>query len=288
MASARILIVEDDLSVAHCIATVLEKSGYVVPSIIQSAQEAVQAATETGPDLVLMDIMINGVADGIDAATQIGTRLDIPVVYLTGLADAQTLERARDSDAFGYVLKPFTPGELRAAIEVALHTHEMSKKLKASEALYRAVVEDQTEFICRFQSDGTLTFVNQACCRYFGKTREELIGRSFLSLIPEDYQRRVVRSIASLSAENPVVTYKRQILGPDGEIRWLRWTNRAIFDELGGLVEFQGVGRDITDRVCAEETLRESEETARALLNAPADLAMLMGTCEPTTDRGID
>jgi PAS domain S-box-containing protein len=227
---------------------------------------------------VLMDIMIDGVADGIEAATQIGTRLGIPVVYLTGLTDARTLERARDSDAFGDVPKPFAPSELGAAIEVALHTHEMSKKLKVSEALYRAVVEDQTEFICRFQSDGTLTFVNQAYCHYFGRTPEELIGRSFLPLIPEDDQRRVMQSIASLSAENPVVTHEHRVLGPDGEIRWQRWTDRAIFDELGGLVEFQAVGRDITDRVRAEETLRESEETARALLNAPADLAMLMDT----------
>jgi len=181
-------------------------------------------------------------------------------------------------DASGYVLKPFTPGDLEAAIEVALYTHQMSKKLKSSEALYRAVVEDRTESICRFQSDGTLTFVNQAYCRYFGRTQEELIGRSFLPLILEDDQQRVMQSIASLSAENPVITHQHRVLGPDGEIRWQQWTNRAIFDELGGLAEFQAVGRDITDRVRAEETLRESEATARALLNAPTDVAMLTDT----------
>ncbi|MGA9349636.1 MAG: sensor domain-containing diguanylate cyclase [Anaerolineae bacterium] len=127
--------------------------------------------------------------------------------------------------------------------------------LRESEARYRAIVEDQTELICRFLPDGTLTFANEAYCHYFGKKREELIGSSFMPLILEGDQAFVEEQFTSLSLENPVVTYEHRVILPDGQIRWQQWTNRAIFDERGRFIEFQSVGRDITEWVRAEEQL---------------------------------
>ena len=127
--------------------------------------------------------------------------------------------------------------------------------LRESEGRYRAIVEDQTELICRFLPDGTLTFVNEAYCRYFGKKRGELIGHSFMPLIPEEDQEFVADQFASLSPENPVVTYEHRVILPDGQIRWQQWADRAIFDQQGRFIEFQSVGRDITEQVQAEEQL---------------------------------
>ncbi|MBL7065591.1 MAG: PAS domain S-box protein [Anaerolineae bacterium] len=140
--------------------------------------------------------------------------------------------------------------------------------LRESEARYRAVVEDQTELVCRFRPDGTLTFVNAAYCRYFGKEREELIGHSCMPLIPEEDRESVRKQFASLSQENPVVTYEHRVVTPDREIRWQQWTDRAIFDEQYRLTEFQSVGRDITERKRAEEALRRSEKQASAAIEA--------------------
>jgi diguanylate cyclase (GGDEF)-like protein/PAS domain S-box-containing protein len=143
-----------------------------------------------------------------------------------------------------------------AQLEAADAERQLAEEaLRESEARYRAIVEDQTELICRFLPDGTLTFVNEAYCHYFGKKHEELIGSSFMPLILERDQAFIEEQLTSLSLENPVVTYEHRIMLPDGEIRWQQWTNRAIFDERGRFIEFQSVGRDITEWVRAEEQL---------------------------------
>lgn len=129
--------------------------------------------------------------------------------------------------------------------------------LRESEERYRKIVEDQTELICRFLPDGTITFVNDAYCRYFGKKREELVGHSFLPLVHEADQPLVKSKFESLSPDRTSVTYEHRVILPGGVIRWQQWTDRAIFDKSGAVIEYQSVGRDITDRKEAENTLAE-------------------------------
>ena len=131
--------------------------------------------------------------------------------------------------------------------------------LLESEERYRSVVEDQTEFICRFTPDGTLTFVNDAYCRYFGLDKNECIGQHHSVVIPPDDARKMNEHIKALSPENPVTELRHRIVMPDGQIRWQRWSDRAIFDKDGHVVEYQSVGRDITDIVQAEKSLKENE-----------------------------
>ncbi len=132
--------------------------------------------------------------------------------------------------------------------------------LRESGKKYRAVVEDQTEFICRFTPDGMLTFVNDAYCRYFGLNRDECIGKEHTVLLPPDAASLMKKHIRSLTLENPVATIRHRIITPSGEVRWQRWSDRAIFDKNGHAVEYQSVGRDITDVIKAEDALRGSEE----------------------------
>jgi len=157
--------------------------------------------------------------------------------------------------------------------------------LQLSERRYRAVVEDQTELICRFLPDGTLTFVNEAYCKYFAKKREELIGLSFMPFIPEEDQKRIKEILSSLNRENPVMTYEHRVIAHNGEIRWQQWTDRAIFDEQGNFIEYQSVGRDITSYKQAEEALRMSEERFAKAFNSNPHL---MGITTIEDGRYID
>jgi PAS domain S-box-containing protein len=136
----------------------------------------------------------------------------------------------------------------------------VEEKLKRNEARLRAVVEDQTEFICRFTPDGRLTFVNEAYCRYFGLERTQCLSQSHHVVLPPEDARLMKKHLASLTRENPVAAIDHRIIMPSGEIRWQRWNDRAIFGEDGRVIEYQSVGRDITDRKTVEIALYESEE----------------------------
>ena len=153
---------------------------------------------------------------------------------------------------------------------------QAEKALQKSETRYRTIVEAQTELICRSLPDGTLTFVNGAYCRYFGKTLQELVGKKFMPLIPEEDHEKVETYFKALSRENPVATHEHRVIAPGDEIRWQQWNNRAVFDGHGEIVEYQAVGRDITDYKRAGEALRESEARLRtAIESLPFDFFII-------------
>ncbi|MCD6162938.1 MAG: response regulator [candidate division Zixibacteria bacterium] len=139
---AQILVVEDESIVAKNIQNRLESMGYTVPAIASTGKEAMQIALETMPDLLLMDINLKGEIDGIETARRINDQLDIPVVYLTAYADENTISRAKNTEPFGYLTKPFDARELRATIEMAIYKHMMVRELKSREHLLTCLLEN--------------------------------------------------------------------------------------------------------------------------------------------------
>jgi PAS domain S-box-containing protein len=145
-------------------------------------------------------------------------------------------------------------------------SHDISRRVEAeqalreSEARYRAIVEDyQTELICRFQPNGTLTFVNEVYCRYFGKARDDLLGMNFLYFIPEEERPKLVQHLVSFGPHKAVATLEHRVDLSSQELRWLQRTDRAIFDEHGHLFEFQSMARDITDRKRMEAQIQAAQ-----------------------------
>ena len=139
---ARILVVEDERIVGEDIKVRLQKLGYSVPSIVRSGEEAVEKTKTMRPDLVLMDIVLDGKMDGIEAAKQIKSLYSIPIVYVTAYADSNTLERAKITEPFGYLVKPFEDRDLHITIDISLHKHKMEKKLRETEERLRRTLED--------------------------------------------------------------------------------------------------------------------------------------------------
>jgi len=128
MAEGRILIVEDEHIVARGIKRMLKSLGYTVTGVASSGEDAISKAESTFPDIVLMDIMLKGDMDGVEATREIKARFDIPVVYLTAYSDNNILERAKITEPFGYIIKPFDEKDLYSSIEVALHRQRKEKE----------------------------------------------------------------------------------------------------------------------------------------------------------------
>jgi len=145
---------------------------------------------------------------------------------------------------------------LTCDINLMLDKLENSETKMRNEAeKFRAVIEDQTEFICRFDQNGALTFVNDAYYRFFRHNRRDLIGRNFLSFVPKGDTGYINELLSCIKPDNPVVSYENRVILPDGEELWQHWTCRAIHNDQGELIEYQAVGRDISDRKQAENEL---------------------------------
>jgi AmiR/NasT family two-component response regulator len=125
---AKILIAEDEILIARELEARLKGLGYAVVRIALSGSEAIQATSEIQPDLVLMNIVLQGTMDGITAAEEIRARFDVPTVYVLAYADEGMLRHTTVTEPYGYILKPFTEGEVHAAVEMALHKHKMERK----------------------------------------------------------------------------------------------------------------------------------------------------------------
>jgi PAS domain S-box-containing protein len=144
--------------------------------------------------------------------------------------------------------------------------------LRQREAHYRRLLEEQSDPICCFRPDFTITFVNQAYCALFGKPSTEILGQSMLALVPQEHHASVIAHLATLTPTNPVVTAENPIRSADGALRWFQWTDRLIVDEAGQIIEYQGVGRDITVRHQNETAEREQRRVAEALRDSVAAL----------------
>lgn len=235
---------------------------------------------------LVVPILLGGQPQGSDGqpATANGERISSPcsVPFLWGLLIAHQCSHPRYWQPSELELLDQLAGQVAIAIQQATALHQAQTALadlqaaqatlKKSESLYRGIVEDQTELINRFLPDTTLTFVNQAYCRYFGYSPEELLGIPFLSRVPEAEHRFIIQQFTSLSQENPQITYEHRIVLSNREVRWHQWTNRAVFNEQGDIVEYQAVGQDITERKQAEEKLTQQQEFLQTVIDTAPNL----------------
>ena len=212
-------------------------------------------------DLVLLDLSLPD-SEGYDTFHNLRQAAPaVPVIVLTGFEDDKMAERAVRHGAQDFLAKAdMSPSLLVRSIRYALERWKAASRLEESERRYRAVVEDQTEIVCRYLPNGELTFVNDAFCRFFGGQAEALLGRKFFTVAVEKNRVEFATQLSSLGRHGPIRTREQRFTGSSDEPRWLQWTDRALFDGVGHLVEFQSVGRDTTDQKLLEGQLRQSQK----------------------------
>ena len=180
----KILLVEDEPTIAAHLSDSLIEIGYEVPALASAAEEAFLAASATRPDVVLMDINLKGQSDGIEAATKIYSELRIPVVFLTAHDDMLTLHRAQEADPFGYMTKPVVRVDLANSIETALRRHRKQHAQQVREAWLEAQLKSVSGGLIAANHDGIVWFINPEGERLLGVSAQDIVGTSFGSAVP--------------------------------------------------------------------------------------------------------
>jgi two-component system cell cycle sensor histidine kinase/response regulator CckA len=273
MTPARILIVEDERVVARDIESRLTRMGYAVAGVTRFGEEAIRLAEERRPDLVLMDIRLKGAMDGVAAAQEIRSRFQLPVVYLTAYADDDTLGRARVTEPFGYILKPFQERELQTAIEMALYKHRAERELQESRHRYAVTLNSIGDAVIATDRQGCVTFLNPVAEELTGWRLAEAAGRPLAQVFRitneetrgpvEDPVARVLRQGAVVGLANHTVLIRR-----DGKEVPIDDCGAPIRDDGGTVTGAVLVFHDITERRKAEEERARSQRRYETLVNS--------------------
>ena len=255
----RILICEGETTLAQEIARCVETCGYSIAGVASTGEQAVQHAEESKPELILMDMKLEGAIDGIGAVERIRARMDVPVVYLISHGGGDFIERAKMTEPYGYLAKPVGMIELRSTVETALHKHDTDKRMRASEVLHRLLLEQVGNGIGYWDLDGMLLFVNRVGAAQFNGVPADLVGKSLFDLFEKNEAQEYLLRIRRVAESKSAAEYEDLVSLPAGD-RWLVSNYTPVMDASGVLTGVQIVSLDITEHRNAEEALRESEE----------------------------
>jgi len=263
VASARILVVEDEGIVAEEIRSRLKKLRYEA-AVASSGEEAIKKAEETRPDLVLMDIRLRGDIDGVEAAQEIRARFDIPVVYVTAYTDEATLQRAKTTEPYGYILKPFEDKELRTSIEVALYKHNIERRLRKSERWLATTLRSIGDAVITTSAKGQVLFMNPVAEALTGWKDKQALGKQLtevFNIVSEKTHEVAENPVEKVIREGIVVDLTNHVLiARDGREIPIDDSAAPIRDDKGNITGVVLVFYDVSERKRAEKELTKYRE----------------------------
>lgn len=274
MSEADILVVEDERIVAEDIKDTLKDIGYSVVDVVDSGEKAVSIARDTHPDLVLMDIVLKEDMDGVEAADKIRDEMDIPVIYLTAYSDDKKLKRAKVTQPFAYIIKPFRRRELHSNIEMALYKHDMEVKLRKSEKKYRTIFETTGTAMVILDEEGRIQMANEEAEELSGYSKDELKGMNMDEfVVPEDSEKmKRYHKLRRRDPESVSKYYNFTLVNRFGDTKEI-FVNIDLLPETKKSVASL---LDITEYIDAYQALRESQESFRVIFECcPIPLAIL-------------
>ncbi|MBG1245636.1 hybrid sensor histidine kinase/response regulator [Nostoc sp. NZL] len=271
MINAKILVVEDEAIVAKDLQHRLIKFGYTVPAIASSGEEAINKAVEICPDIVLMDIKLKGSMDGIEAAQEIYKRLDIPVIYLTAYADEKTLERAKITEPFGYLLKPFKEKELQINIEITLTKHGLERQLKVNQKWLDALLRSIGDGVIASDLKELVIFMNPVAENLTGWKQEEACGRNsseVFNIANAETHNPIESPIIKVLQDGIIVNLPAEtiLIAKDGAERPIDDSAAPIKDDKDNITGAVLVFRDITEHKRAIEARKKQIEQEQLVI----------------------
>ena len=266
-----ILVVEDEAIVANDIRDTLINLGYGVAGTAKSGTAALEKAAETRPDLVLMDIHLIGKMDGIEAAGQIHAKYGIPVIFLTAYADEELLDRAKVTEPYGYIVKPYDERGLHSTIEMALYKHAMELRLRESEATTRLMVNATRDLLFLVSAEGKILVANQTLAELAGVTVDELIGTSAYDLVAKKVLTPKMACFQLVVRGEKRLTFEHQT-----KHGWYDVTIFPVYDARGTAEKFAVSIRNITKRKQAEELLKNNAEYFRLLIEDASAIVVIL------------
>ncbi len=280
-----VLVVEDENIVAKDIVNRLRNLGYAVCGTATTGEDAIELTKRQRPGLVLMDIMLKGRMDGIEAAGVIVGQFDTPVIYLTAYADEKTLQRAKQTEAFGYLLKPFEERELHITIEMALFKHQMERKVRESEGWLSAVLHSIGDAVIATDMRGTIRFMNSVAECLTGWPQAEAAGRplaEIFTIIDEKTREPIPNPVErAIRHETPQRLVMRTLLvARTGREIPIDDSAAPIRSTAGGITGAVLVFRDVTERRRAEEALRQSQSQLAGIVGSAMDAIVTVDTDE--------
>ena len=276
MAKVRILVVGGEGHELRTIKRQLEHLGYEVPSVVSSGQAAVERAERERADLVLVDIESEGATDAVTCAEEIEERLSIPVVYLISCVDHETLQRAKVSEPFDYILSPADERELHSVVEMTLYKHRMERTLRENEETYRNVVERANDGIVIVQ-EKRIRYANPRLGEILGYSVEELLDTPFADFVrPQDRAKVVDRYERRMAGETIPPIYEVGLERRDGSVVRVE-LNAGITTYHGGPADLAMV-RDVTDRERLEQEVRKRQLYLEGVLESAPDAIVALDT----------
>ncbi len=265
MSKTRIFVVEDEVIVARDIMQQLGELGYEAIGTCTRGEEALVEVERLRPGLILMDIQLAGAMDGIAAAKLIRERYALPVVFLTAFAETETLNRAKLSEPFGYILKPFDERELRTVIEIALFKHQSDLNLRASEERFRSLIETSLDAVMLTGPEGRIFDANAAACAMFRLSVEELRKQGRTGLV-DATDPRLAAALAERASTGRFRGEITMVRG-DGE-KFPAEISSVVFRGTDGEIRNSLVIRDVTEQRRAEVLMRLQGAALSAAANA--------------------
>lgn len=271
MTSMRVLIVEDEAIVAKDIAATLTRLGHVVVGRAATGEAAIELAGNASPDVVLMDISLMGKMDGIEAAAVIRARHHLPVVYLTAYSDDATFERAKITDPYGFLIKPFEERELLNLLLIAVHKHALQERIRQSEETLQAVLGTMSDAVFLTDPLGRTLFMNARAEALTGWTRSEGVGADLGEVA--DLRAGSIGHPLAASVKKAIAAGETRALGDPVTLRGRLGRHSPVEGVLTPLLGIDGsvrgsviVVRDLTATAHLDDLVHEVENL-RAMLN---------------------